>query len=190
MFWAKICLISQHPYYLFEMLRFTKGKAKREGQFIVTKWRLWWHRTGSVLVHVMVYGLVAPDHFLDQCWLIISNILWHSSEAISQEILKTSILNMSLRFTNLKLQLHLPRVNELFICGWLNPRDRSGNKICNKFPSPNQWSLSNPDSSYIYVCLCLYGDRTRKIIRGNYFADENFPTQFISVVIVRRNTCH
>ena len=44
---------------------------------LVTKWR---RRSWSTLVQVMVCCLTAPSHYLNQCWLIISNVLWHSSE--------------------------------------------------------------------------------------------------------------
>ena len=39
-------------------------------------------RSGSTLAHVMVCCLTAPSHYLNQCWLIISKVLWHSSEGI------------------------------------------------------------------------------------------------------------
>ena len=39
-------------------------------------------RSGSTLVQVMACCLTAPSHYLNQCWLIISKVLWHSSEDI------------------------------------------------------------------------------------------------------------
>ena len=41
------------------------------------KWR---HRSRSTLAHVVVCCLTAPSHYLNQCWLIISEILRHSPE--------------------------------------------------------------------------------------------------------------
>ena len=41
---------------------------------------IWWHRSGSTLAQVMACCLTAPSHYLNQRWLIISNVLWHSSE--------------------------------------------------------------------------------------------------------------
>ena len=45
-----------------------------------------WHRSAtwrqrpiSTLVHVMVWCLMAPNHYLNQCWPIIINLYWHSS---------------------------------------------------------------------------------------------------------------
>ena len=39
---------------------------------------IWWHRFGSTLAQVMVCCLMAPSHYLNQCWLIISKVHWHS----------------------------------------------------------------------------------------------------------------
>ena len=37
-------------------------------------------RSGSTLAHVMACCLTAPSHYLNQCWLIIGEVLWHSPE--------------------------------------------------------------------------------------------------------------
>ena len=41
---------------------------------------IWWHGSRSTLVRVMACCLTAPSHYLNQCWLIISEVLWHSPE--------------------------------------------------------------------------------------------------------------
>ena len=41
---------------------------------------IWQHRSGSTLVQVMACCLMAPSHYLNQCWLIISKVQWHSFE--------------------------------------------------------------------------------------------------------------
>ena len=41
---------------------------------------IWWHRSGWTLAQVMACCLMVPSHFLDQYWLIISKLLWHSPE--------------------------------------------------------------------------------------------------------------
>ena len=41
---------------------------------------IWHWRSWSTLVQVMACCLSAPSHYLNQCWLIISKVLWHSSE--------------------------------------------------------------------------------------------------------------
>ena len=38
------------------------------------------HKSGSTLAQVMACCLKSPSHYLNQCWLIISKVLWHSSE--------------------------------------------------------------------------------------------------------------
>ena len=44
----------------------------------MAKWR---HRSGSTLAQVMTRYLMAPSHYLNRCWLLISEVLWHSSES-------------------------------------------------------------------------------------------------------------
>ena len=41
---------------------------------------IWWHRSGSPLTQVMACCLMAPSHYLNQCWLIISEVFWHPPE--------------------------------------------------------------------------------------------------------------
>ena len=43
---------------------------------------IWWHRSRSALAEVMAGWLTAPGHYLNQCWLIISKVQWHSLEDI------------------------------------------------------------------------------------------------------------
>ena len=43
----------------------------------IWRWRSW-----STLYQIMTCCLTAPSHYLNQCWLIISKVLWHSSESI------------------------------------------------------------------------------------------------------------
>ena len=49
--------------------------------FINSLWpsdTIWQQRSGSTLVQVMACCLIAPSHYLNQCWLIISEVQWHS----------------------------------------------------------------------------------------------------------------
>ena len=41
---------------------------------------IWRQRSGSTLAQVMAGCLTAPSHYLNQCWLIISKVEWHSSK--------------------------------------------------------------------------------------------------------------
>ena len=38
----------------------------------------WWYKTWSTLAQVMACCLMTTSHYLSQCWLIISEIQWHS----------------------------------------------------------------------------------------------------------------
>ena len=52
---------------------------------------IWRHNSGSTLAQVMACCLMAPSHYLNQCWLIISNVEWHSSEGKFTR--NTSVIN-------------------------------------------------------------------------------------------------
>ena len=39
---------------------------------------IWRQRSGSTLAQVMACCLMAPSHYLNQCWPIISEVQWHS----------------------------------------------------------------------------------------------------------------
>ena len=40
----------------------------------------WWHRYGSTLAQVMSWCLMAPSHYLNQFWLLISEVKWQSPQ--------------------------------------------------------------------------------------------------------------
>ena len=44
----------------------------------VTPYDMHAYKSGSTLVEVKVCCLKAPSHYMHQCWLIISDILWHT----------------------------------------------------------------------------------------------------------------
>ena len=60
-----------------------------------------WHRTllinadKSTLVKVMAWCRQAPSHYLNQCWLISNQVLWHLPKTISHEVLKIWIVIFS-----------------------------------------------------------------------------------------------
>ena len=43
---------------------------------------IWRHGTMSTLAQVMACCLMAPSHYINQCWLIINEDPWHSSQGI------------------------------------------------------------------------------------------------------------
>ena len=70
---------------------------------IVPSDTIWRHKSGSTLAQVMTCCLTAPSHNLNQCWLIISKVRWHSYE-----------VNLTkLKMTYMKFRLNLPGSNEL-----------------------------------------------------------------------------
>ena len=73
---------------------------------------IWRQRTWSTLIPVIACFLTAPSHHLNQCCLIISEVLWHSPE-VNFTGNAQDIHEMSLKITNLRLQPHLPGANEL-----------------------------------------------------------------------------
>ena len=85
--------------------------------FINSLWAsdtIWRHRTWSTLAQVMACCLTAPSHYLNQCWLIISKVLWHSSEDIPWDNLK--ILPVSQTRSKIAFSIlypDLPGVHEL-----------------------------------------------------------------------------
>ena len=52
-------------------------KSLARYQLIVAEW---YHKSESTLAQVMACCLTAPSHYLNQCWLTISEVLWHSQE--------------------------------------------------------------------------------------------------------------
>ena len=64
---------------------------------------IWRCRSGSTLALVMACCLTAPSHYQNQCWLIISHVLWHSSEGIIMGNLKISISQSRLKIAYLKI---------------------------------------------------------------------------------------
>ena len=57
----------------------------------------------------MACCLTAPSHYLNQCWLIISEIPWHSSQVIIIKSINKTILKIAV----LKWHPGLPGANEL-----------------------------------------------------------------------------
>ena len=69
-------------------------------------------RSRPTLAQIMDCCLMAPSHYLNQCWLIIKGVLWHSPASISQ-VLMNLIHNKCLEITLSDVQVQLPGSNEL-----------------------------------------------------------------------------
>ena len=70
------------------------------------------YRSGSTLVQVMACYLLAPSNYLNQCWLAINGVLWHSPETNFTGITQDIYLKMSLKNTVVKLIPHLSGYND------------------------------------------------------------------------------
>ena len=53
----------------------------------------WWQGTGSILVQIMAFCLMALHHYLNQCWLIIQCVCGSRLRAISQKVYMNLIYN-------------------------------------------------------------------------------------------------
>ena len=69
---------------------------------------IWRQQSGSTLAQVMACCPMAPSHYLNQCWLIISKVKWHSSK---DEF--TRVTWNYLEIKDLKFHSNFPRANEL-----------------------------------------------------------------------------
>ena len=82
---------------------------------------IWWQKSGSTLAQVMACCLTAQSHYLNQCWLINTKVLWHP-RALSWEDLKIHINKTRMKFEFLKSDPDLPGTNELILysilCSW------------------------------------------------------------------------
>ena len=113
------------------MTRFLSLYGVTRPQWVNSSWpsdAKWQHRSGSTLAQVKAHFLMAPSHYLNQCSLIISEVLWPSIEGdrVSQEIPKISILDMNLKINNLRLRPHLPCANDL---RYFWPADQGGSPV-------------------------------------------------------------
>ena len=71
---------------------------------------IWRHRSGSTLAQLLACCLTAPSHYLNQCWLIISKVLWHSSAGdFIRDTSATIHYKFSLKFSFLKFKFKSPR---------------------------------------------------------------------------------
>ena len=50
------------------------------------------YSSGSTLARAMACCLTAPSHYLNQCWFLISAVLWHSLESIFTGNVQATIL--------------------------------------------------------------------------------------------------
>ena len=71
-------------------------------------------RSGSTLDQIMACCLMAPNYYLNQCWFLISELLWNSSESSLTANAKTTILCDEFENYDFKFFTISPRVQ------WVN----------------------------------------------------------------------
>ena len=127
----------------------------------IWRWRSW-----STLVQVMACCLTAPSHYLNQCWLIISKVLWHSSQDIIIRRFKDSNQRSKIENCIFKITLRSPRGQ------WVNTRCRQ-HEVNSNPGNPTLWSgvpqtritnlsvrapqAANQRKSYNYLKYCIHG---------------------------------
>ena len=82
---------------------------------------IWRHGSGSTLVQVMACCLMAPSHYLNQCWLLKREVRWHSPESYFAQA--TTLYN---EFENYTFEITATAPNSQ----WVNP-------LCAEFCSGN-----------------------------------------------------
>ena len=70
---------------------------------------IWRHGSGSTLAQVMACCLTAPSHYLNQCWLIVNKVQWHSSERNFTKVTSATNLWISLKTYLCKISFKSPR---------------------------------------------------------------------------------
>ena len=82
---------------------------------------IWLHGTRPTLVQVMACCLTAPSHYLNQCWLIIGEMPWHSSEGIIVRRCEDTIQWNKIENCSFKMASSSPRgqwnwFDSIFVC--------------------------------------------------------------------------
>ena len=96
-----------------------QGTTNREPSVHIWLWPsdgIWRQISKSTLVQIMACCLAAPSHYLNLCWLISKDVLWHSSDRnLRGNVLYTATHIYIYSETHLKFQPRLPGDNELII---------------------------------------------------------------------------
>ena len=72
-----------------------RGKTTTDYKLIYSLWPsdvIWLQSSWSTLVQVMACCLATPSHYLNQCWLYITEVLWQSSESNVKASTQAAIL--------------------------------------------------------------------------------------------------
>ena len=74
---------------------------------------IWQHRYGSASVQVMACCLMAPSHYLNQCWLFISEVLWHFTVSAEATILHYEFENYTFKIIAISLRCQWVKYKEV-----------------------------------------------------------------------------
>ena len=96
---------------LFEKI-YSKWHVVSAANSLLLSDAIWRHRSGKTLTQIMTCCLTAPNHYLNQCWLVMSEALGLHTGAISQETM-ISIFVMSFKMYKLLLQPHFQGASQL-----------------------------------------------------------------------------
>ena len=96
---------------------------------------IWRQSSGSTLVWLMACCLRAPSHHLNQCWLVISKVQWHSS-----------ITEISLNIYYLKFHSHHPGPGVSSLTGYMYYVYLLFRRFLSKTCTPSSTSLSKSPS--------------------------------------------
>ena len=88
---------------------------------------IWWHRSGFTLAKVMACCLMAQSHYINQCWLLISEVQWHSNGGTPTT--DTSTINLWNELEN-------------YLCAILFKSPRIGELNYDVYPQLLQWLVN------------------------------------------------
>ena len=117
---------------------------------------IWGNNSGSTLTQVMACCLMAPSHYLNPCWFLISSEdLWHSSESNFTST-KDTILYEFENYT-LKITVPYPRGQ------WVNMQSHNHLFVCLSLDATVQLTENTLSTRFIFGADCAVIDCTTNI---------------------------
>ena len=87
---------------LLPVHRFLISRGRKKSNIFSLRASILPQRTGSTLAQVMVWCLMAPNYYPNQCWLMINEDQWQSYVEISQDMPLSSIITCCQKIICLK----------------------------------------------------------------------------------------
>ena len=126
------------PYTSLSRWRWVEWYGMTEPQWINSLWpgdAIRQYRSGLTLVQVMACCLMAACYYPNQCWLLISEVLWHASLSTFTVSTRLIFYIMYLKFMLQILLTHLPATDVLTHWG----RDKIGAIFQTTFSNAFSW---------------------------------------------------